>query len=127
MDLHPAKLTSRRHLLKLLCAAALSAPAIPMWALDDEKPRGDRVGWARLKTQSEWWMRHANGDLTLTRFVRQETSLNIDLQWYVADVHKLEEMCRYPLLFAQSLIPVTEADDKLNVAEYMKRGGFMLV
>ena len=63
--------------------------------------RGERVGWARLKTPSEYWRRHATGDPVLMRFMRENTSLNIDPTWYVADIEKLDEMCAYPLVFSQ--------------------------
>ena len=89
--------------------------------------RGERVGWARLKTPSQWWMRHASGDPTLMRFLRENTSLNIDPTWYVADVEKLDQMCAYPLLFSQGVHMIESASAKSNLAEYMRRGGFLFV
>ena len=89
--------------------------------------RGDRVGWARLKTTSPAWMRHADGDPTLMRFLREQTTLNIDPKWYVADVQNLEQMCKYPLMFSQGVHVVQDTPGRANVAEYIRRGGFLLV
>ena len=92
-----------------------------------EELRGERVGWARLKTPSEYWRRHATGDPVLMRFFRENTSLNIDPTWYVADIEKLDELCAYPLVFSQGIGAVTNPRAKANLAEYMRRGGFLLI
>ena len=89
--------------------------------------RGERVGWARLKTPSEYWRRHATGDPVLMRFIRENTSLNIDPTWYVADIDKLNELCAYPLVFSQGLGMVEDARSRANLAEYVRRGGFLLI
>lgn len=91
--------------------------------------RGDRVGWARLRTPDpdQIWRRHSSGDPTLMRFLRENSSLNIDPTWYVADIKNLEEMSRYPLVFSQGLHYVTDESDLANVAEYVRRGGFLLI
>ena len=88
--------------------------------------RGDRVGWARLKTASPNWRRHAGSDPILTKFLRR-TTLNIDSAWYVADVGNMDELCKYPLLFSQNVGVVADQLGRDNVAEYIRRGGFMLV
>lgn len=89
--------------------------------------RGERVGWARLKTPSQHWMRHATGDPVLMQFLRENSSLNIDPKWYVADSEHLSEMCAYPLLFSQGVHMVSSATGRANIAEYMRRGGFLLI
>jgi hypothetical protein len=89
--------------------------------------RGERVGWARLKTPSEHWRRHATGDPVLMQFLRQNSSLNIDPTWYVADSEHLSEMCTYPLLFSQGVHMVNSPTGRSNIAEYMRRGGFLLI
>lgn len=113
--------------MKLICTGAIAAPTLPLWAANFDNLRGDRVGWARLKTPGEHWMRHATGDPTLMRFLREQTTLNIDPTWYVADVQSLDQMCGYPLLFSQSLVVIKETSARTHLVEYMKRGGFMLV
>jgi hypothetical protein len=89
--------------------------------------RAERVGWARLKTAGELWRRHADSDPLLMRFFREHTTLNIDPTWYSADAERLDEMCAYPLLFAQSLAPVQSATGVRNLGEYMRRGGFLII
>lgn len=118
---------TRATFLKHLTWAALLGPALGRAGLAGDALRGDRVGWARLKTPGEWWLRHANGDGNLTRFLREQTSLNIAPNWSVADVESLEQMIGYPLLFAQSLVPVTLPSAQANLVEYLRRGGFILV
>lgn len=89
--------------------------------------RAERVGWARLKTPSEWWFRHANGDPALMHFLREQTTLNIDPTWYVAEVSKLDQMVQYPLIFSQGLHVALDRAAENNVAEYIRRGGFLLI
>jgi hypothetical protein len=108
----------------LLCL--LLATAVLRGQSADEL-RGERVGWARLKTQSQWWFRHATGDPILMRFLREQTSLNIDPTWYAASVEDLDEMCKYPLLFSQGINVVQSETGRGNIAEYIRRGGFLLV
>ena len=92
-----------------------------------DKLRGEHVGWARLKTSSEYWRRHATGDPVLMRFLRENTSLNLDPKWYVADIDKLDQLCAFPLLFSQSIGTVRNPMEKANLAEYIRRGGFLLI
>lgn len=95
--------------------------------MDVDKLRADRVGWARLKTTDPWWMRHADGDPALMRFLREQTTLNIDPKWHSADVEDPSEMYKFPLLFSQSIRVVQDAAGRTNLAEYLRRGGFLLV
>ena len=92
-----------------------------------DKLRGARVGWARLKTSSEYWRRHATGDPVLMRFLRENTTLNLDPTWYAADVAKLDQLCAFPLLFSQGIGTVRSPAEKANLAEYVRRGGFLLI
>jgi len=101
--------------------------SLPILAQDTEALRPEAVGWARLKTPSEFWMRHAGSDPTLMQFLRDNTTLNIDPTWYVADVEKLPQMCAYPLLFSQGIHMLDTPTSKVNLAEYMRRGGFLLI
>ena len=119
--------THRRHFLRLLCAGAVYAPVLPLFGADHDQLRGDRVGWARLKTPSPQWKRHAGSDPVLMKFFRDETTLNIDPVWYAADVNNLAEMCQYPFLLSQGLGMVSDAASRSDLAEYIRRGGFLLV
>ena len=103
------------------------APGLSVFGADLDHLRGDRVGWARLKTASPWWRRHAGADPVLTKFFRDQTTLNISPVWYAADVESLDELCRYPLLFSQNVGVVADQPGGNDVAEYIRRGGFMLV
>jgi hypothetical protein len=118
---------TRKHFLKLLCAGAAGVPVLPVLAGQPDQLRGDRVGWARLKTPSPHWQRHASSDPVLTRFFRNETTLNIDPVWYAADVNDLAELCQYPFLFSQGVGMVHEPAGRRNLAEYIRRGGFLLI
>ena len=89
--------------------------------------RGDRVGWARLKTPSPYWNRHADADPALMRFLRDSTSLNIDPTWYNADAENLSQMCAYPFLFSQGIDTLRSSTSKTNLAEYIRRDGFLLI
>jgi len=117
---------SRRSFLRTMLAGAALAPGLACGG-DFDHLRGDRVGWARLKTPSPQWKRHAGSDPILTRFFRDETTLNIDAAWYVAEAEDLTELCRYPLLFSQGVGVIASRRGQGNLAEYVRRGGFVLV
>lgn len=116
----------RRNFLRALAAGAALTPALTIAANFDHL-RGDRVGWARLKTPSPQWRRHAGSDPILTNFFRDQTTLNIDSVWYVADADDLSQLCKYPFLFSQGVAAITGPLGRGNLAEYIRRGGFVLV
>ena len=118
---------SRRHFLKTVLAGAVLAPELAAFGADFDHLRGDRVGWARLKTSSPIWERHARSDPKLMRFFREHTTLNIDPTWFAADVENLEEMGKYPFLFAQDIRPARAETGQRNLLEYIRRGGFLLL
>jgi hypothetical protein len=89
--------------------------------------RGERVGWARLKTSSPYWKGHAVADPRLMKFFREQTTLNIDPTWYEADVENLDELSAYPLVFSQGIQTVTSDRATHNLSEYVRRGGFLLI
>jgi hypothetical protein len=91
------------------------------------EPRGGRVGWARLITPNEAWNRHAESDPTLTKFIRRETSLNIDPTWFSADPASVEQLCAYPLIFTNNLTDVKNPTHWKNLGEYVRRGGFLFI
>jgi len=117
---------SRARFLRTLLAGAVLLPGAAFGGAVD-RLRGDMVGWARLKTSSPAWRRHSGSDPELMRFLREQTTLNIDPKWYAADVETLAEMCKYPLLFSQSIQAVQSATGQANLTEYIRRGGFLLV
>jgi len=114
------------------CAGFLAAllMAVSPWracAQDADALRPEAVGWARLRTPSDYWRRHASADPVLMHFLRENTTLNIDPTWYVADVENLKQMCAYPLLFSQGIGMLQTQSSKANLGEYMRRGGFLLI
>ena len=118
---------NRKTFLKLLCVSAVGTPVLPLLGADHDQLCGDRVGWARLKTSSPYWMRHSGSDPVLMNFFKEETTLNIDPAWYAADVNDLVELCKYPFLFSQGIGMIGEPAPRNNIAEYLRRGGFLFV
>ena len=118
---------SRLKFLKLMLAGVAITPGLAAFGAKLDDLRGDHVGWARLKTPSPDWKRHAGADPALTTFFHNQTTLNIDQKWYVADANSMDQLCQYPFLFSQGLAPITEQASRDNIAEYIRRGGFMLV
>jgi uncharacterized protein DUF4159 len=112
-------------LLALLCL--LPSPRFASAQDAVEALRPEAVGWARLQTPNQYWIRHAGADPTLMEFIRENTTLNIAPTWYAADVENLKQMCAYPLLFSQGIAVLETESSKANVAEYMRRGGFLLI
>ncbi len=119
--------THRRHFLKLLGTGVVGFPMMPAWGTSFDELRADRVGWARLKTPSQWWKRHAETDPALMKFLQAKTTLNLDPVWRVADVEQLAQMCEFPLLFSQGVDTVQSESGRENIAEYVRRGGFLLI
>jgi len=87
---------------------------------------GGKVEWARLKTPSPSWDRHASSDHLLLEYIRESTTLNIDPVWRAADVEDIKQMCAYPFLFSEGLGFVDDAGRK-NLREYIQRGGFLFI
>lgn len=124
---HSSRAMIRRSRLALLPFVLLLLSPCLVSGQDPEALRPEAVGWARLKTPSEYWRRHSDGDPTLMQFLRENTTLNIDPTWYVADVENLPQMCAYPLLFSQGIHMLNTPTSKANLGEYMRRGGFLLI
>jgi hypothetical protein len=88
---------------------------------------GGSVRWARLKTASRTWNRHASSDPSLLDFIRTNTSLNIDSRWFAADVERLDEMIHYPFLFSEGIHHVVDQPGLDNLREYLQRDGFLFI
>lgn len=93
--------------------------------------KGPRVPWARLKFIGEMgddqdWHVHPNGDINLIDSIRDQTSLNLEKKWNIADVADLNSMVPYPFLFMHAEIaPVLDPASRQNLREYLLRGGFL--
>jgi hypothetical protein len=90
-------------------------------------PRGGRVAWGRLVTESLSWRVHGENDTVLATFIRENTSLNIDPTCYSADPSRLEELSKYPFIFTNNLTNVTDPSRLANIREYLYRGGFIYI
>lgn len=98
-----------------------------MAAAAEAGAHGGRVGWARLMTPNSNWAIHSDQDPKLAKFIRSETTLNIDPTWYSVAPGKLEELCKYPFIYAKDLSPLSAENERRNLAEYLQRGGFLCV
>ncbi len=94
---------------------------------ETDKLRGDRVGWARLRTPSAWWDRHAQGDPIPMKFLRENTTLNIDSAWRAASAEQLDTLTEFPFLFTQEIDSIQSESGRASLAEYLRRGGFVLL
>lgn len=104
-------------LVSLILQAATPAP---------ERFRGSRVEWTRLETSDKYWNRHATGDMALLALMRQHTSLTVPREWHAVRANSLPALCRYPFIYAAD-IAVLKPEEGKNLAEYVKRGGFLFV
>jgi hypothetical protein len=122
---------SREKFLKLLAAGGASVLGLGSIARAQDTSKGLAVPWGRLKFigeqgDTEDWHVHPNGDLNLIDTIRDETSLNIEKKWNIADVADLKSMVSYPFLFMHAEVsPVFTTDDRANLREYLMRGGFL--
>jgi hypothetical protein len=107
-------------LLGLSPCAQADDPTIPDKA-------GGQIEWARLKTSSHSWNRHARSDPNLLGYIRTSTNLNIDTAWHSADVRNLQQMTAYPFLFSEGIQYVNDPKDMDNLREYLLRGGFIFI
>ena len=91
-----------------------------------EQFRGGKVEWTRLETSDHYWNRHSDGDGRLLRLLRANTSLNIDGIWHAARASDLDSLCAYPFVYAADVSVLSDEEGR-NLAEYLKRGGFLFV
>jgi len=91
-----------------------------------EQFRGGKVEWTRLETSDQYWNRHSDGDGRLLRLLRANTSLNIDGIWHAARASDLDSLCAYPFVYAADVSVLSDREGR-NLAEYLKRGGFLFV
>ncbi len=109
------------------CLLLLSLVAVlPAATPPGDQLRGGKVEWARLKTSNPYWNRHSERDVHVLTVMRSNTSLNIGDTWHSASAGDLGELCAYPFIFAESIASLSNAEGT-NVAEYLRRGGFLLI
>ena len=103
----------------LAILAGIGGVALPA---ADGVPRGGRVGWGRLVTESSTWSVHGGNDTSLADFIRTETSLNIDPACYSVEVKSVDDLCTYPFIFTNNLTNVRNPKYLANLREYLHRG-----
>jgi hypothetical protein len=109
----------------LLTALALLLVASPCRA--QSQLRAEKVDFARLPAPNNNWSIHADRDSTLARFIRANTSVDLRMAPHTADPSHLDQMCGYPFIYAKDLRWVTDPAQLANLAEYLRRGGFLCV
>ncbi|HEY0255958.1 MAG TPA: DUF4159 domain-containing protein [Candidatus Methylacidiphilales bacterium] len=125
-----AQLT-RDQFLKMIAAGTASFLGLQSTVYGQEAPKGPLVPWSRLKFIGEMgddqdWHVHPHGDLNLIDSIRDQTSVNLDKKWNVADVDNLNSMVQYPFLFMHGEIaPILTPQSRQNLREYLMRGGFL--
>lgn len=97
---------------------------------DPELDKGAITQWGRLRFRCDNndtnWHVHPQGDLNLITKINSELSTNIGETWQVADIGKLEELTKFPMLFMHAETPPLITEPELaNLREYLMRGGFL--
>ena len=122
---------NRKDFLKLLTLGGASFLGVPILGMGSESIRGSDVSWARLKftcerNDTEDWSVHPHGDLNLMDHLIDNTTVNLEKKWNVANVERLDEMTRYPFLFMHAeMEPALSTLARANLREYLLRGGFL--
>jgi hypothetical protein len=126
---------TREDFLKLLAVGGTSFLGLGGMASaeipDPTALKGPLVPWGRLKFvgengDTEDWHVHPHGDVNLMDLLRDDTSINLEKKWNVADVSDLSSMTPYPFLFMHGeLAPQLDDTARKNIREYLLRGGFL--
>lgn len=124
---------NRRRFTRLLASfafvAAFAAPALlsAINKRDDMEP----FHWARLQFKqsnkvNDEWNFYPWADKHLLDMLHKYTNLNIDRNWHVASLNKLDEMIQYPFIFMNSENKIQfTTQQQNNFKEYLARGGFI--
>jgi hypothetical protein len=119
------------NLVRASFTAALLAGALPVAiaeiGAESTNSRGGRVAWGRLDTPGARLGRHSQQDPRLTAFIAAQTALNLDPGWYFVAPGQLDQLCRYPFVFAKDLLRISNPEHLKNLAEYVRRGGFICI
>jgi len=102
-----------------------------------ESFRGSQVSWARMKFavlgetkhESQWdWHAHPYGDVAFLDELRNRTTVNMEQNWNVVNIDRLDDMCKFPFIFMhaqrKAAFPVKQVN---NLREYLLRGGFLFI
>jgi hypothetical protein len=87
---------------------------------------GRTLRWARLQTANRYWDRHAQYDDTIIALMRRSCGLAFDETPGSTTALKIEDLSRYPFLYCSS-IAALDGTERKNLAEYLRRGGFIFI
>lgn len=104
----------------LLAARRLAGQTVPENA-------NSGLAWGRLVTPSQYWTIHEDQDPVVAGFLRRAAQVNMDPVSRPVHADQLEELCSYPFLFTNNLTPLSGEADRANLAEYLRRGGFIYI
>jgi hypothetical protein len=122
---------TRAQFMKLLAAGGATLFGLSPRLFGQPEKRGPYSPWARLKFRcrggdEDDWNVHPNGDLNLIDAIRDQTSVNVEKLWNVADLTRIETMTPFPFLFMHSeMAPELDDAARANLREYLLRGGFL--
>ena len=133
------KLLSRREALSWGCKAGIGALALSAIPGMDLLRAADGLSlpkaaapfhWARVKfnitEDGNGWDSHPFGDTYFLSHLKKTTNINVDSSWRYLTLDKLEEMCKFPMLFFSAEGNVVFTDlQRANIREYVERGGFI--
>ncbi|MEO6569083.1 MAG: DUF4159 domain-containing protein [Opitutaceae bacterium] len=91
-----------------------------------ERFRGSQFQFARLQTSGAYWNRHAGGDPALLDYLRRATVLKIDPVFHSVRADSVEALIVYPFIYCDNISYLSRAE-AANVAEYLRRGGFLCI
>lgn len=125
----PARLTRRLAALLAIAMLTVAVPAPNAVAAQSPKPRPyprGTVEWTRLITPSSSWNRHSRNDGQLLDYIAANTRYRVAQHKSATAPEDLAELSRYPFVFAHDIGMLNGAGAR-NLAEYMKRGGFVFL
>jgi Domain of unknown function (DUF4159) len=91
-----------------------------------ERFRGGQFQWTRLQTTGVYWNRHSNGDPALLNYLRRATVLKIDPVWHSVRATTVAGLTIYPFIYCDNITYLAPGEAR-NLAEYLRRGGFLFI
>lgn len=114
-----------RSMVYLLLGLSLTALA-PAGSAPTERFRGAKVEWTRLNTGTPYWNRHSEFDGQLLAMMRAYTALDVMSEWRATRPDDMKTLCTYPFIYTDNIAPLSASGVK-NLAEYLRRGGFLMI
>lgn len=93
---------------------------------DIERFRGSQFQWARLRTSGPYWNRHSGADPALLRYLAKATVLKIDPVAHSLRADSVDALIVYPFIYCDNISHLAHVE-AANLAEYLRRGGFLCI